>query len=545
MARSGMITGGLACALVLLLPACEPEQTEAAPTYASAADQLTAEYGGGTVGRTAIDQVLEISKRMTLDTRSEGIQKLVTAAKNVFGDVQALNEIEDFTIGQPLPGVGEYVADPRGPVKSSQHALEDENPNDEHKTCPPMNLTGSRSCYQIIELVKKQVLAGVDLDEIYKKAADMIEQDPTASSQPADFKSGVTNYVGDLGVRTQSFGIGIAALRAEFALRAAGLCDDEVVDGPEIARLRGIEESIIVLRELVGLASFEIRPEGGECLQIGRAGAVAEMRIKQQIKTYVEKMKQDNERKFCLDMSANNPNVVKAYEAFTEGLEHGIQAHVATIWVGTLRNGKKWSGAQFMVANIDGCQPKDQIKYTTSPLVIDLAGDGLTLSTDRVGFDLRATGEPQRVTWAGDGEGFLALDLDGDGQITSGRELFGDRTTCGSERCADGAAALARHDDPARGGDGNGRIDARDAVFSALKVWVDRNRDGRSQPEELGSLDAHGIRALSLAPTYVDEELPGGKISLTLTVETDSGLRTAYDVWFDNVAGPGLPTPLF
>jgi hypothetical protein len=91
------------------------------------------------------------------------------------------------------------------------------------------------------------------------------------------------------------------------------------------------------------------------------------------------------------------------------------------------------------------------VRYTTSPLVLDLDGDGLQLSTERVRFDLRATGQPQRVTWVGPREGFWAMDLNGDGRVTSGRELFGNHSDCHAEKCADGATALAIYDNPVMG----------------------------------------------------------------------------------------------
>ena len=62
-------------------------------------------------------------------------------------------------------------------------------------------------------------------------------------------------------------------------------------------------------------------------------------------------------------------------------------------------------------------------------------------------FDLDANGVAEWVSWAASGDGFLAMDRDGDGKITSGRELFGDHTVMSDGRVASsGFQALAdRH----------------------------------------------------------------------------------------------------
>jgi len=57
-----------------------------------------------------------------------------------------------------------------------------------------------------------------------------------------------------------------------------------------------------------------------------------------------------------------------------------------------------------------------------------------------------------------------------------------------------GFAALAEYDD-----NHDGKIDAKDAVWSNLQLWVDANHDGISSTYELHSLSEYGIQAINTA----------------------------------------------
>jgi hypothetical protein len=127
-----------------------------------------------------------------------------------------------------------------------------------------------------------------------------------------------------------------------------------------------------------------------------------------------------------------------------------------------------------------------------SPLVLDLAGNGIAASAPEVRFDLKARGVPFLVAWPAGDDAFLALDRDGDGRIGDGGELFGNHSA------PNGFATLAAFDN------GDGVIDARDAVFAQLRVWRDRDRDGASAAGELETLRAAGVASISLAYTASD-----------------------------------------
>jgi hypothetical protein len=136
-----------------------------------------------------------------------------------------------------------------------------------------------------------------------------------------------------------------------------------------------------------------------------------------------------------------------------------------------------------------------------TPILIDLQSNNsnyhLTSPADGVQFDLSANGIPVQVGWTQpEGQvGFLAIDRNDNHLIDDGSELFGTsfRKSDGS-RAANGFDAL--EDIDRSGGTPDGRVDANDAAYSQIIVWLDRNHDGQSQRAELLSLREARITAL-------------------------------------------------
>ncbi|TAN72685.1 MAG: hypothetical protein EPN20_03615, partial [Magnetospirillum sp.] len=119
------------------------------------------------------------------------------------------------------------------------------------------------------------------------------------------------------------------------------------------------------------------------------------------------------------------------------------------------------------------------------PLVLNLLGNAVT-TLDRadlaVSFDMNADGTMERTGWIAPDQGFLVVDGDRDAAIEDGSELVG------------GFSDLAGFDANA-----DGRVDSADAAWTDLKVWVDKNRDGKSQRNELYGLAQLGIASIGVA----------------------------------------------
>jgi hypothetical protein len=116
-----------------------------------------------------------------------------------------------------------------------------------------------------------------------------------------------------------------------------------------------------------------------------------------------------------------------------------------------------------------------------TPLVFSRAEDlSLRPASGRFAFE---PGQPVFSAWPDTHTAWLVRDLDGDGQITSGRELFGSFTRVGDRRAANGFEALAALD-----ADGDGLVSGRDPAHAGLRLWFDRDGDRRVGGGELESL---------------------------------------------------------
>lgn len=171
-----------------------------------------------------------------------------------------------------------------------------------------------------------------------------------------------------------------------------------------------------------------------------------------------------------------------------------------------------------------------------SPILIDLDGGNIALTDleEGVSFDIEPDGEVERIAWtvAGSRDAFLALDRDGDGLIENGAELFGNNTVQLASVDPNGFRALQVFDLPDHGGDSDGWLTERDAVFSELLLWRDVDHDGRSAETELLSLPAAGVEAIELS--HVDSrhrDRHGNRFRYKSTVRLQRSTTLAVDVF--------------
>jgi hypothetical protein len=147
-----------------------------------------------------------------------------------------------------------------------------------------------------------------------------------------------------------------------------------------------------------------------------------------------------------------------------------------------------------------------------SPILISMnAGDTFALSglEDPVVFDLDHNGTAEKTGWTARGgkTGILCLDLNGNGTIDDGGELFGNFTRLPDGHVAsNGFQALLQYDEFSSGGNGDGVISSSDAIFPFLRVWLDANHDGVSQPGELFSLDTLAIASIDTVYALSERE---------------------------------------
>lgn len=141
-----------------------------------------------------------------------------------------------------------------------------------------------------------------------------------------------------------------------------------------------------------------------------------------------------------------------------------------------------------------------------SPLVIDLANDGIHLGEAGVGvyFDINSDGIRDHLQWVrrGGDEGFLAMDRSGNGLVDNGSELFGVGTPLELEgrNAPNGFVGLAQYDQRRLGGNDDGLITDADAIWPQLRIWLDLDANGVATPSEMRTLQSYGITALETIP---------------------------------------------
>jgi|GEM_PF-6713555 len=162
------------------------------------------------------------------------------------------------------------------------------------------------------------------------------------------------------------------------------------------------------------------------------------------------------------------------------------------------------------------------------PVVLDLDGDGLDLvsiNESKALYDIDGDGYLENVGWVGDGDGFLSVDLNGDGLILDPKELaFALSTDDPNDTDLEGLAATYDTNK-------DGVLDAQDADFAKFKVWRDIDQDGVCDAGEVKSLAEHGITSINLTSDKKEEVIAGNKVyGSTTYTKTDGTTGKVGDV---------------
>ncbi len=154
------------------------------------------------------------------------------------------------------------------------------------------------------------------------------------------------------------------------------------------------------------------------------------------------------------------------------------------------------------------------------PVVLDLDGDGLDLvaiDKSKAFYDIDGDGYLENVGWVGDGDGFLSIDLNGDGLINEPKELaFALSTDDPDDTDLEGLAATYDSNQ-------DGVLDSNDADFAKFKVWIDIDQDGSCDAGEVKSLADVGITSVNLKSDNKEEVIAGNKVYGTTSYTKSDG----------------------
>ena len=146
------------------------------------------------------------------------------------------------------------------------------------------------------------------------------------------------------------------------------------------------------------------------------------------------------------------------------------------------KNAKKWPINDTKYPRDGFNCTSDRNKYYSvwfikSPLAVDLDGDGVETVNVTAGetfFDHDGNGFAEQTAWIKGDDGLLVRDINGNGQIDDGSELFGDQTVLSNgKKAANGFEALADLDS-----NQDGVFDGDDDAFGEVMVWQDLNQNG-------------------------------------------------------------------
>ena len=170
---------------------------------------------------------------------------------------------------------------------------------------------------------------------------------------------------------------------------------------------------------------------------------------------------------------------------------------------------------------------------TRSPLIVDLDGDGVETTTAENGthFDHDNNGFAEKTSWVGKDDGLLVRDINGNGQIDDGTELFGNNSVLSNgQKAANGFEALKDLDS-----NNDGIFDSSDTAWNQVNVWKDSNLNGKVDEGELLTLEQAGIENIDL--NYQNSntvDTNGNTVGQIGSFDKENGTQgNISDIWFN------------
>ncbi|TPK41514.1 type I secretion C-terminal target domain-containing protein [Mesorhizobium sp. B2-5-4] len=210
-----------------------------------------------------------------------------------------------------------------------------------------------------------------------------------------------------------------------------------------------------------------------------------------------------------------NAGATLAFAATISGINH--------TFVYTQTTADAGGGTLVDLQNVTVTDLNTLIGGSIDPIILDLNHNGFAFSdvSHGVQFDMNGDGTKEQIAWNTSHDGMLAVDLNHDGKIDDGTELFTPNFNGG--HFASGAAALASLDS-----NHDSVIDHNDTAFSSLLIWNDANADGISDAGELSHLADNGIVSISTAAHPAVGEIDGQTVTGNGTFQMADGTSGNY-----------------
>jgi hypothetical protein len=147
--------------------------------------------------------------------------------------------------------------------------------------------------------------------------------------------------------------------------------------------------------------------------------------------------------------------------------------------------------------------------WVGDPLVMNLKGGKIettSLKDSTASFDMSGNGKAIHTSWITENEGFLVFDKGGADKVSSVQDLIPD------------FHALAKLD-----GNHDGKINASDAAWNDLKIWVDKKSDGVFHNGELHTMNQLSVAEIDLHETIVNLQNHGNTIWSTADFVFEDG----------------------